>query len=43
VSGLNERLAEIMETYSSDDYKRIAAAVGRDIGEVVEHKQLFTD
>jgi hypothetical protein len=30
-----------METYSSEHYERIAAAIGKGIGDVVEHKQLF--
>jgi hypothetical protein len=30
-----------MATYSSEDYERIAAAIGADIGDIVEHKQLF--
>ena len=30
-----------METYSSEDYERIAAAIGRNVGDVVEYKQFF--
>ena len=30
-----------MATYSREDFERIAAAIGRDIGDVVKHKQLF--
>jgi hypothetical protein len=32
---------ETMATYSTDVYARIAAAIGRDLEDVVEHKQLF--
>jgi hypothetical protein len=31
----------IMATYSREDFERIAAAIGRDVGDVVKHKQLF--
>jgi hypothetical protein len=30
-----------MATYSREDFERIADAIGRDIADVVEHKQLF--
>ena len=30
-----------MATYSREDLERIAAAIGRDVGDVVKHKQLF--
>jgi hypothetical protein len=30
-----------MPTYSSEDYERIATAIGKDVGDVVEYKQLF--
>jgi hypothetical protein len=30
-----------MPTYSTEDYERIAAAVGQDVGDVVEHRLLF--
>jgi hypothetical protein len=30
-----------MATYSSEDYERIAAAIGRNVGDVVEYKQFF--
>jgi hypothetical protein len=30
-----------METYSSEDYERIATAIGWDVGDLVEHKRLF--
>jgi hypothetical protein len=30
-----------MATYSREDFKRIAAAIGRDVGDIVKHQQLF--
>jgi hypothetical protein len=30
-----------MPTYSIEDHERIAAAIGRDVADVVEHKHLF--
>ena len=30
-----------MGTYSSEDYERIATAIGKDVGDVVGHQQLF--
>ena len=30
-----------MATYSTEDHERIAAAINRDVGDLVEHRRLF--